>query len=107
MTLYTTTSIAKESEQLYATLKYSLLMKKNASGILGTDTPTKLQRAVFFTVGKGFCVRGVKEQRTIGPSQFRRDPNCYVYIKHGLKNRAGGLARRKQVCTMFGCARDA
>ena len=72
---------ADEEERLWST------------GVLGTDTPTKLQRAVFFTIGKRFCVRGGEEQRNLGPSQFRRDHNCYVYTEHGSKNRSGGLAQ--------------
>lgn len=49
----------------------------------------------FFYIGKCFCVRGGDEQRRLGPSQFVRkhDPGCFMYIEHGLKNRAGGIAQ--------------
>ena len=32
-------------------------------GIFGTSTPLSLQRAIFFYVGKIFCIRGGEEQR--------------------------------------------
>jgi hypothetical protein len=54
-----------------------------------------LQRAVFFYVGKHFCIRGGEEQRKLSPSQFIRysDPDRYAYIEHGSKNRSGGLSQ--------------
>ena len=39
------------------------------SGVLGVKS---LQRAVFFYIGKRFCIRGGEEQRSLGPSQFVR-----------------------------------
>ena len=45
------------------------------SGALGVDTPEKFQRAVFFYVGKVFCIRGGQEQRELKVSQFRRSSN--------------------------------
>ena len=56
-------------------------------GILGTDTPLKLQRAVFYLVGKVFCVRGGQEQRNLKPSQFKRHtkPDRYVILKMDLR----------------------
>ncbi len=65
------------------------------SGVLGVTTPKRLQRAVFFYIGKRFCIRGGEEQRYLGPSQFVRStaPNCYTYVEHGSKNRSGGLAQ--------------
>ena len=64
------------------------------SVIIGVDTPKSLQFAVFFYVGKFFCLRGGEEQRRLGPSNFIRssDPDCYTYLEHGSKNRSGGLA---------------
>ena len=63
-------------------------------GVLGCTTPKNLQRAVFFYIGKRFCIRGGDEQRKLGPSQFVRthDPDCFIYIEHGSKNRSWGLA---------------
>ncbi len=64
------------------------------SGVIGVDTPKSLQCAIFFYVGKRFCLRGGEEQRKLGPSNFVRsfDPDCYTYFEHGSKNRSGGLA---------------
>uniref|UniRef100_A0A1X7T4Q1 Uncharacterized protein n=1 Tax=Amphimedon queenslandica TaxID=400682 RepID=A0A1X7T4Q1_AMPQE len=36
-------------------------------GILGTESPKALLRAVFFYVGKRFCLRGGEEQRRLWP----------------------------------------
>ena len=52
------------------------------SGV-GTDDPLALQRAVFYYVGKVFCLRGGQEQRNLKPSQFVRssDPDRYTYVE--------------------------
>ena len=65
------------------------------TGVLGIDTPKQLQRAVFFYIGKRFCIRGGKEQRKLGPSQFVRttNPDCFTYIEHGSKNISGSDAQ--------------
>ena len=68
------------------------------SGVLSVDNPIGgLQRAVFFYVGKCFCIRGGEGQRKLGPSQFVRssNPDVYTYIEHGSKNRYGGLNQLK------------
>ena len=41
------------------------------SSVLNITTPKGLQRAVFYYVGKCFCIRGGQEQRNLGPSNFR------------------------------------
>ena len=63
------------------------------TGILSCSMPKSLQRAVFFYMGKDFCLRGGEEQRQLKPSQLvhKRDPDHYVYIETGSKNRSGGL----------------
>ena len=67
------------------------------SSILTITTPKGLQRAVFYYIGKCFCVRGGQEQRNLGPSHFRFltnpgcDPHCVIYEEHGSKNHPGGL----------------
>ena len=63
------------------------------SGVLGTSTPKALQRGVYFSLGKFFCLRGGEEQRQLKPSQLirKRDPDQYVYVETGSKNRSGGL----------------
>lgn len=69
-----------------------------SSNTIGIDTPKQLQRAVFYYIGKCYCIRGGEEQRKLCPSQFVRssDPDCYTYMEHGSKNITGGLAQLKQ-----------
>ena len=61
--------------------------------ILGTSNPLMLQRAVFFSVGKVFCLRGGEDQRELKPSQLIRKskPDRYVYVETGSNNQTGGL----------------
>ena len=68
----------------------NLLMDKGAMGIY---TPKPLVRAVFFYVGKAFCLRGGAEQRAVKPSQFKcgYDPDRYTYTENGSKNHRGGF----------------
>ena len=56
--------------------------------ILGLDNPKSLQRAVFYFIGKRFCIRGFEEQRNLSPAQFIRsyNPDCDMYVEHGSKN---------------------
>ena len=48
---------------------------------------------MFFYLGKNFCLRGGEEQRQLKPSQLIRkeDPDHYVYVETGSKNRSGEL----------------
>ena len=62
-----------------------------SNGVIGTSTPKALQNAVFYYIGKRFCVRGGDEQRQLGPSQFVRSANCYTYYERGSKNITGGI----------------
>ena len=50
-------------------------------------------RLVFFYSGKNFCLRGREKQRELKPSQLirKRNPDQYVYVETGSKNRSGGL----------------
>lgn len=63
------------------------------NGILGIDTPKSLQRAIFYYVGKRFCLRGGDEQRRLGPSHFKRssNPDCLTYVEFSSKNNCGRL----------------
>ena len=56
-----------------------------SSGILNVTEPKGLQQAVFYYVGKVYCIRGGEEQRCLKPSQFVRssDPDGYTYTEHG------------------------
>ena len=46
-----------------------------------------------FYVAKICCLRVGKEQCVLKPSQFQRltNPDRYIYIEHGSKNRNGGF----------------
>ena len=50
------------------------------SGVLNVTTPRGLQNAVFFTIGKLFCLCGGKEHRALKLSQLKRDSNVDKYI---------------------------
>ena len=74
-----------------------------ASKVIGDHSPLSLQRAVFFYVGKAFCLRGGEEQRQLKCSQFKRsfDPNCYTYIENGSKNYSGVNAAENKVVSVY------
>ena len=82
-----------------AEVKHTSLVSKQEEnalweqGVLGLDSPLSLLRAVFFYNGKNFCLRGGKEHRELKLSQLVREkePDRYVYIENGSKNRSGGL----------------
>ena len=59
--------------------------------ILGVDSPLALQRAVYFYLGKSFCLRGGTEQRNMKCSQLVRssNPDSYTYVENGSKNNTG------------------
>ena len=63
-------------------------------GVMNISDPTGLQLAVFYYIGKVYCVHGGKEQRNLKPSQFVHscNPDCNSYIEHGSKNYSGKLA---------------
>lgn len=63
------------------------------SGVLGIDNPVALLNAVFYLNGKSFCLRGVSEHYHLHFSQIVRktNPDRYLYIEHGSKNRNGGI----------------
>ena len=56
-------------------------------GVIGIYAPKPLVRAVFFYVGKAFCLRGGMEQRSLKPSQFKRgyNPNRYTFTQNGSR----------------------
>ena len=69
------------------------------SGILGTDTPQSLLRAVLFLNGKTFCLRGGVEHQELKISQIERvhSPPRYVYTECTSKNRKGQLRVENKV----------
>ena len=56
-----------------------------ASGVLNVTTPRGLQNAVFFTIGKHFCLCGGREHRALKLSQLQRDSDKYVYHENVSK----------------------
>ncbi len=65
------------------------------NGVLNTNTPRGLLRAVFYYNGKNFILRGGQEHRDLKVSHLLRlkDPDRYIYTENTSKNRAGGLAQ--------------
>ena len=61
------------------------------AGVLGTNTPQTLQRAVFYYAGKTLCLRGGEEHRSLRRSQFVELEDSFKYIEHGSKTRRGGF----------------
>ena len=81
------------------------------AGVMGIFSPRALVRAVFFYVGKAFCLRGGTEQRSLKPSQFVRehDPARYTYTENGSKNHKGGfgtLRNSNKVVTVYSTGGD-
>ena len=66
-------------------------------GLLGTNSPKALFRAVFFLNGRNFCLRGGDEHRRLKLSQIKRysAPDRYVYTENSSKNRSGGMAQMR------------
>ena len=70
--------ISREEEELLWT-----------SMVLNVTSTLGLLRAVFFSNGKGFCLRGGQEHRDLKLSQLERlsDPDRYVYHENSSKNK--------------------
>ena len=66
-----------------------------SSGVIGTDNPVALQRAVFYYNGKVFCLRGGVEHRHLILSQIKRVEDGYIYTENASKNRPGGISQLK------------
>ena len=66
------------------------------SGVLGSNNPKPLLRAVFYLNGRNFCLRGGEEQRNLKIQLQRlRNPDRYVYTENASKNRYGGLKQMR------------
>ena len=63
------------------------------SGVCGLNSPTALQNAAFYVVGKMFCLRGGAEHRELKKSQLHRyiNPDRYVYIENVSKTNNGSF----------------
>ena len=76
------------------------------SGVLNVTTPRGLQNAVFYTIGKLFCLRGGKEHRALKLSQLQRDSDKYVYHENVSKNRNGSFKQlhvSSKVVPVYSC----
>ena len=80
-------------------VKHAEIISKNdeqrlwESGLMGVSDPRALQNAVFYAVGKMFCLRGGVEHRALKLSQLQRktDPGHYIYTENVSKNRNGSF----------------
>ena len=73
---------------------------------MNTTTPTGLQNAAFFVVGKMFCLRGGQEHRNLQLSQFKRTEDKYVYYENVSKNRNGSFKQlrvKSKVVPLYAC----
>ena len=69
-------------------------------------SPLALQRAVFYYVGKTFCLWGGREQRDLKISQFvhSSEPDCYTYVENGSKNQSGSNPKQaNKVVPVYAC----
>ena len=75
-------------------------------GVISDKDLIALQRAVFFYIGKAFCLRGGQEQHELKASQFvcSTDPDCFTYVENGSKNRLGvNLKMVNKVVPVYSC----
>ena len=63
-------------------------------GVMGTNSPVSLLRAVFYYNGKNFCLRGGEEHQNLKLFQFRTEKD-YIYTENSSKNRQGGISQLK------------
>ena len=77
------------------------------TGVLNTSTPKGLQNAVFYVIGKTFCLRGGQEHRVLKLSQLQRDSDKYTCIYENVsKNRNGSFKQlhlKGKVVPVFPC----
>ena len=73
------------------------------SGVLNVTTPRGLQNAVFYTIGKLFCLRGGKEHRALKLSQLQRDSDKYVYHENVSNGSFKQLHVRSKVVPVYSC----
>ena len=76
------------------------------TGVFNTSTPKGLQNAVFYVIGKTFCLRGGQEHRVLKLAQLQRDSDKYVYYENVSKNRNGSFKQlhlKGKVVPVFPC----
>ena len=76
-------------------------------GVLDCKTPRGLQNAVFYTIGKMFCLRGGQEHRALKLSQLQRcADDRYIYYENVSKNRNGSFKQlhvKSKVVPVYAC----
>ena len=75
-------------------------------GVMITVTPTGLQNAAFFVVGKLFCLRGGWMQRGLQLSQLKHFDNKYVYYETFQKSRNDSFKQlwvKSKVVPLYPC----
>jgi hypothetical protein len=73
---------------------------------LNVTTPRGLQNAVFYAIGKLFCLCGGKEHRALKLSHLKRGSDKYVYHENVSKNRNGSFKQlhvRSKVVPVYSC----
>ena len=74
--------------------------------VMDTNTPTGLQNAAFFIVGKMFCLLGGQEHRGLQLPQLKRCTDRYVYYENTSKNRNGSFRQlrvKNKVVPLYPC----
>ncbi len=76
-------------------------------GVLDCKTPRGLLNAVFYTIGKMFCLRGGQEHRALKLSQLQRcADDRYIYYANVSKNRNGSFKQlhvKSKVVPVYAC----
>ena len=62
-------------------------------GVLNTTTPRGLLNAVFYIIGKSFCLRGGQEHRDLKLSQLKRMDDHYMYYENVSKTCNGSFRK--------------
>ena len=73
---------------------------------MNTTSPTGLQNAAFFVVGKMFCLRGGQEHRSLQLSQLKHTEEKYAYYENVSKNRNGRFKQLRvenKVVPLYAC----
>ena len=75
------------------------------SKVIGVHTLKALVSAIFYYVGKMFCIRGGEEQRRLKRSQCQRlyNRDCYTYVENGSKTPGVNVREDNKVVPVFAC----
>ena len=72
-----------------------------SKGILGSESPLSLLRAVFYLNRINFCLRGGQEHRGLKLTQLKREGDHWKYIENGSKSFRCGIADLRRVVLQF------